>query len=149
MQLDGQALVELKGQPAMPLAEACRHTWKSPRSPHSNCRCSPLMPRPARLLQPECKAELQAWLWGRQLVDVLRAFPQQLPLASWLALLKPLQPRLYSISSSPLAHPQQVHLTVSTVRYGDRNGVLQLPGRPGTGVEGGDFPAGVEALPPA
>ncbi len=62
-------------------------------------------------------------MWGRQLVDVLRAFPQKLPLASWLELLKPLQPRLYSISSSPLAHPQQVHLTVSTVRYGARKGV--------------------------
>ncbi len=75
------------------------------------------------LLQPECKAQLQDWLWGRQLVDVLRAFPQQLPLATWLDLLKPLQPRLYSISSSPLAHPDQVHLTVSTVRYGERKGV--------------------------
>ena len=75
-----------------------------------------------RLLQPEHKAELQSWLWGRQLADVLREFPQDLPLATWLDLLKPLQPRLYSISSSPLAHPGQVHLTVSTVRYGQRKG---------------------------
>lgn len=76
-----------------------------------------------RLLQPERKAELKAWLWGRQLADVLSAFPQRLSLTAWLGLLKPLQPRLYSISSSPNAHPEQVHLTVSTVRYGERKGV--------------------------
>jgi sulfite reductase (NADPH) flavoprotein alpha-component len=35
----------------------------------------------------------------------------------FVTLLKRLQPRLYSISSSPRAHPGQVHLTVGAVRY--------------------------------
>lgn len=123
-QLDGQAMVELKGQPAMPLAEALQAHLEIARvTPQQLQAFAGSAPDLQRLLQPECKAELQDWLWGRQLVDVLRAFPQQLPLASWLDLLKPLQPRLYSISSSPLAHPDQVHLTVSTVRYGERKGV--------------------------
>ncbi|MBM7174018.1 reductase, partial [Streptomyces sp. G44] len=39
----------------------------------------------------------------------------------------PLQPRLYSISSSPKANPDEVHITVSTVRYENN-------GRPRKGV---------------
>lgn len=35
----------------------------------------------------------------------------------FIAHLRKLQPRLYSISSSPQAHPGQVHLTVGAVRY--------------------------------
>ncbi|ADR61498.1 Molybdopterin oxidoreductase [Pseudomonas putida BIRD-1] len=124
MQLDGQAMVELKGHCAMPLAEALQTHLEIAKVTAQQLQAfASNAPDLQRLLQPECKAELQDWLWGRQLVDVLRAFPQQLSLASWLELLKPLQPRLYSISSSPLAHPGQVHLTVSTVRYGERKGV--------------------------
>lgn len=37
--------------------------------------------------------------------------------AEWAGTLKRLNPRLYSISSSPKAHPGQVHLTVGAVRY--------------------------------
>jgi sulfite reductase (NADPH) flavoprotein alpha-component len=37
--------------------------------------------------------------------------------AEFVAVLRKLQPRLYSISSSPKAHPGEVHLTVGAVRY--------------------------------
>jgi sulfite reductase (NADPH) flavoprotein alpha-component len=40
-----------------------------------------------------------------------------IPLAALIPTLKKIQPRLYSISSSPHAAPGQVHLTVGTVRY--------------------------------
>ena len=124
MQQDGQVQVELKGQPPMPLAQALASHLEIARVTPQQLQVFSLQAEDLRhLLQPERKAALQDWLWGRQLVDVLRAFPQDLPLATWLDLLKPLQPRLYSISSSPLAHPGQVHLTVSTVRYGQRKGV--------------------------
>lgn len=36
---------------------------------------------------------------------------------AFVGALKKIQPRLYSISSSPKAHPNQVHLTVGAVRY--------------------------------
>jgi len=69
------------------------------------------------------EAALRDWLWGRQLVDVLSDFPLKMSAAGLLAGLKRLQPRLYSLSSSPLAHPGEVHLTLSAVRYGRRKGV--------------------------
>jgi sulfite reductase (NADPH) flavoprotein alpha-component len=70
-----------------------------------------------KMLDPARKVELQAWLWGRQLADVLDAFPVRLDAVALAATLKRLQPRLYSIASSPLAHPDEIHLTVGTVRY--------------------------------
>ncbi|MHC5351423.1 molybdopterin-dependent oxidoreductase [Metapseudomonas furukawaii] len=74
------------------------------------------------LLGPR-KDELKDWLWGRQLADVLQACPTALSADDLLGSLKRLQPRLYSIASSPKAHPDEVHLTVSAVRYGRRKGV--------------------------
>jgi sulfite reductase (NADPH) flavoprotein alpha-component len=69
------------------------------------------------LLAPERKADLKQWLWGQQLADVLHEFPVSLTAAELTGMLKRLQPRLYSIASSPKAHPGEVHLTVSAVRY--------------------------------
>jgi len=71
----------------------------------------------AGLLAEARKEELGQWLWGRQIVDLLHAFPIHVPAQDWLGVLKRLQSRLYSIASSPKATPRQVHLTVSTVRY--------------------------------
>jgi len=61
---------------------------------------------------------LKDWLWGKQIIDLLLAYPIKVEAGEWLSVLKRLQPRLYSISSSPKTYPNQVHLTVSTVRYG-------------------------------
>lgn len=61
---------------------------------------------------------LEAWLWGRDTLDLLRLLPVGgLDADSFLGLVKPLQHRAYSISSSSKAHPDQVHLTVASVRY--------------------------------
>jgi sulfite reductase (NADPH) flavoprotein alpha-component len=53
-----------------------------------------------------------------QIIDLLHKFPSARPAAGdFVATLSPLAPRLYSISSSLKAHPNQVHLTVGAVRY--------------------------------
>ncbi|MFJ7961009.1 molybdopterin-dependent oxidoreductase [Streptomyces sp. NPDC096319] len=75
-----------------------------------------------RLLRPGNKDELAKWSWGRQMADVMDAFPVRASAAEWTGVLKRLQPRLYSISSSPLAHPGEVRLTVSVVRYANDRG---------------------------
>ncbi|SDO05435.1 sulfite reductase (NADPH) flavoprotein alpha-component [Streptomyces sp. cf386] len=65
------------------------------------------------------RSDLDSWLWGRDVLDLLRDAGTKGPsLAELLPLLRPLQARQYSISSSPLAHPGSVHLTVASVRYG-------------------------------
>lgn len=72
----------------------------------------------AKLLRQNNRNELDNYLWDRQAVDVLRDFPVRADLVEWLGVLKKLQPRQYSISSSPLVDPHRVELTVGIVRYG-------------------------------
>lgn len=72
------------------------------------------------LLKPENKRALADWSWGRQSIDLLAELPVSASAHEWLRVLKRLQPRLYSISSSPKACPGEVHLTVSPVRYNFR-----------------------------
>lgn len=65
---------------------------------------------------------------AHQVIDLLLGAegPKPVPTA-FVTLLRKLQPRLYSISSSPAAHAGQVHLTVGAVRY-------ELEGRRRKGV---------------
>ncbi len=60
-------------------------------------------------------------------LDLLTHFPsaRRLTVARLIAALSPIQPRLYSISSSPRAYPEEVHLTVGVVRY-TRNGCQRV-----------------------
>ncbi|MCC5849269.1 MAG: sulfite reductase flavoprotein subunit alpha [Verrucomicrobia bacterium] len=60
---------------------------------------------------------LTAWQEGKETLDLVKAHPTEWTAAEVIAALKPLQPRAYSISSSPNAHPGEVHLCVSTVKY--------------------------------
>ncbi|MFE5484392.1 molybdopterin-dependent oxidoreductase [Streptomyces sp. NPDC056527] len=70
-----------------------------------------------QLTRPDNKDGLARWTWGRQAVDVIAEFPVRLSAQEWTERLKRLQPRLYSISSSPLTDPREVGLTVSVLRY--------------------------------
>lgn len=71
-----------------------------------------------RVISPEANGERSRYLFGREIIDLFIAFPSVQPTpAEFLGLLRKLQPRLYSIASSPRLHPGEVHLTVGTVRY--------------------------------
>ena len=56
-------------------------------------------------------------------MEVLEEFPSiQMPSTLLLTQLSLLQPRYYSISSSPDMYPDEVHLTVAIVSYRTRGG---------------------------
>ena len=69
-------------------------------------------------LAPANKAALEKHLHGREVMDFLLAHPMaRFTPPEFVTLLRKLTPRLYSIASSPKAHPGEVHLCVGIVRY--------------------------------
>ena len=75
----------------------------------------------SELLKPERKQDLDTYLWGMEVVDFLIEHPS----ITWtpqefVDTLAKLMPRLYSISSSLRAYPEQVHFTIDLVHYESR-----------------------------
>jgi sulfite reductase (NADPH) flavoprotein alpha-component len=64
---------------------------------------------------------LDEYLFGHDLHDLLTDFPYSGEATGLIGILRPLPPRLYSISSSQDKVGEEVHITVSVVRYERRN----------------------------
>lgn len=80
------------------------------------------------LLRPEARQNMMEFLANREFVDLLEEFRSvRFSAQDFVGLLKRLMPRLYSIASSPVVHPDEIHLTVAVVKYStndrDRIGV--------------------------
>ncbi|MFJ9634391.1 molybdopterin-dependent oxidoreductase [Streptomyces sp. NPDC101175] len=129
---DARTAVALEGVGEVPFAEALHRRLDITRITPDLLRFVAERARDDRelrkLLRPDNKDRLAQWSWGRQAVDVLAEYPVKAAAQDWAGVLKSLQPRLYSISSSPLVDPHSVSLTVSVVRYEN------LDGRPRGGV---------------
>ena len=70
------------------------------------------------LAGPDNKARAEEYCYGREFVDMLLDFPDIITQPQQLfQILARLTPRLYSIASSQLAHPDNVQTTVRVVRY--------------------------------
>ncbi|MFE9023507.1 molybdopterin-dependent oxidoreductase [Streptomyces sp. NPDC007808] len=130
--VDGSTAVELDGAGVVAFAEALHRHLDITRITPDLLRFVAERVRDdrelRRLLRPDNKDGLAQWSWGRQAVDVIAEHPVRAGAEEWAGVLKKLQPRLYSISSSPLVDPHSVSLTVSVVRYEN------LRGRPRGGV---------------
>ena len=57
------------------------------------------------------------FLAGRQLVDLLEAFPHRLDAEKFTSLLRPLAPRYYSVASSQKLVGEEAHLTIARLAY--------------------------------
>ncbi len=71
---------------------------------------------------PDAKALLDsgnagAWIVGRQLIDLVEAFPAALSADALEKITRPLGPRAYSIASSQREVADEAHLLVAPVRY--------------------------------
>jgi sulfite reductase (NADPH) flavoprotein alpha-component len=70
------------------------------------------------LRAPDQKEARATFQHNHHILDVVSRFPASgIDATQFVAGLRPLQPRLYSIASSLAAAPDEAHLTVSTVRY--------------------------------
>ncbi|WP_201832671.1 diflavin oxidoreductase [Microvirga zambiensis] len=63
------------------------------------------------------EGQARAWIEGRQLIDLVEAFPASLTAQQLTALTRPLPPRAYSIASSRKDVGDEAHLLIAAVRY--------------------------------
>lgn len=76
-------------------------------------------------------AKVKEYVYGRDLLDLIKDFgPLGISVGDFVALLRKLPARLYSIASSLEANPDEVHLTIGAVRYDshgrERKGVCSI-----------------------
>lgn len=67
------------------------------------------------------KTALSAFVYGKDIWDILHRYPGEISPEAFATIVLPLQPRLYSIASSFAAHPDEVHITVGRVEYEGNN----------------------------
>jgi sulfite reductase (NADPH) flavoprotein alpha-component len=119
--LTGTEEVELKGGEIKLLADALREDYDITALSRAvltkladACDSAALR----ELLADDAKERLKEFNQGREIIDALLEFaPMGLSAAALVGIFRKLPPRLYSIASSLLAHPDEVHLTVAAVRY--------------------------------
>ncbi|HEX5999172.1 MAG TPA: assimilatory sulfite reductase (NADPH) flavoprotein subunit [Hyphomicrobiaceae bacterium] len=138
--LSADAHVDVKGR-SMTLGEALTSAFEitaaTPRFLEHWARISAAKELSA--LSGDAGEARTAFLRQHHVLDIIERFPVPgIGAETLLAGLRPLQPRLYSIASSLAAAPDEVHLTVSTVRY-------DLNGLPRRGVASGDLARRTEA----
>jgi sulfite reductase (NADPH) flavoprotein alpha-component len=98
-----------------------------------------LIPDP-KLAELAASDDLQGYIEGRQIVDLVEQFPADVSPEQLTAMLRKLPPRLYSIASSQAAVPDEAHLLIGRVRYEslgrERHGVASR--QVATGLKAGD-----------
>ncbi len=119
--LTGTEEVEVKGVGKKLLADALREDFDITALSKAVLKKLATVTSSAKLdalLADDAKDQLKEYIDGREIVDALIDFaPDGIPADALAGIFRKLPIRLYSIASSPLAHPDEVHLTVAAVRY--------------------------------
>ena len=115
--LDGKDEVTVEGE-RIPLADAL--TVQSELTQVSAPlvkRYGELAKHPALSALLDDRSQLVEFLKSHHVIDLLSRFPAELDAQTLVDVLARPTPRLYSIASSPLVHPDEAHLTVSLVDF--------------------------------
>lgn len=114
-----EELAPVTGRGYQPLFEALRYYYDvSVLTVPFLLACARLSRHPELRAIVADEAKSKEYVKGRSLIDPILDYEVKFPTAEYLvAPLKDLNPRLYSISSSPKAHPGEVHLTVGKVTF--------------------------------
>jgi len=131
--LPGDELVTLKNFDTVPLRQAlltrvslAQPTKKTLTIFHAYATAADEQARLHNLLNNTKPEELLAYLDEREFLDLIEEYPSvRFGPNAFLDLFRKLQPRLYSIASSPVLYPHEIHLTVAVVRY-ETNGRKRL-----------------------
>ncbi|VVM04514.1 diflavin oxidoreductase [Methylacidimicrobium tartarophylax] len=147
--LSGEETVSLQGQTSS-LREilASQFVLNRVTKKFARALAEKLPPGPSRdSLQALCQneAELDAYLHGKDYIDLLRSHPgASFGPEELIGLLGRSLPRLYSVASAPAVYPEEIHLTVAVVRF-------QTHGREKLGLASGHLariePSQPHALP--
>ena len=118
---DGEEAVPAPDGNEVPLHKALLEFYEITKIPSGLLRCiadRSADPTLRELLEPVAADRLKNFLHQREIVDLLlEQSSAKISATEFVSHLKKLQPRLYSIASSPAAHGNSVHLTISIVRY--------------------------------
>jgi sulfite reductase (NADPH) flavoprotein alpha-component len=128
---DGEEAVLSPDGAEVPLHKALLDFYEITKIPSGLLRCiaeRSADPALRHLLEPVAATQLKNFTSQREIVDLLMEHSSaKISATEFVSHLKKLAPRLYSIASSPAAHGNSIHLTVSIVRYETngrkRNGV--------------------------
>jgi sulfite reductase (NADPH) flavoprotein alpha-component len=115
----GREEVPAAGEELVPLRQALLESWALNKISQALLESTAQQAGADSLKQLlEDPEQRKQYLLGRDVLDLLEEFPTaRFEPAEFVRLLSPLAARLYSISSSPSAHPDEAHLTVAVVRY--------------------------------
>jgi sulfite reductase (NADPH) flavoprotein alpha-component len=80
------------------------------------------IPELVELAKPEHRSKAEEYVWGRELIDLLRDYPGGITDPQQLfKVVARLTPRMYSIASSQALVPDAVHTIVRVIRYHSHN----------------------------
>ena len=117
--LDGESIVDHAGR-SLPLREWLVAQRELTRLARPFLVAHAALARNAeldRLLAPDRANDLAGLYATKQVIDMLREFPATWTANEFVAALRPLTPRLYSIASSRKLVGEEAHLTVAHVEY--------------------------------